>query len=95
MQALLSALLVLPTPSVLPGAPPVAGALLYHEHWLLRSTLPLGDTAAVHRLAVTALLPAVRAAVQPTLGARLGGTLWCARRAAPCVPVATCDLISA
>ncbi|KAK9828403.1 hypothetical protein WJX81_004639 [Elliptochloris bilobata] len=76
MQALLSALLVLPSPSAIPGPSPVAGALLYHEHWLLRSTLPLEDTAAVHRLAAAALLPAVRAAVQPTIGARLGVTLW-------------------
>jgi len=80
MQALLSSLLVMPPPGSGAGPPPVAGAALLHEHWLLWSTLPRGDTAALHRLATAALLPAVRAAVQPSLGTRLGGTLW----RAPC-----------
>ena len=78
MQALLSSLLVLPPLGGRAGSPPVAGAVLFHEHWLLWSTLPLADTAAVQRLTATTLLPAVRAAVQPSIRARLGGTLWCA-----------------
>lgn len=71
MQAFVDGLLVANDGS---GPPAIMACLLMHHQFCLWSTLGKKDTLALYRFAVSALLPAVQRATQPSLGDRLSSS---------------------